>query len=375
MDFCLAEVIPFFDFKGEFIKEEKIKNGNINDTFLLSFQEENQQDRFILQRINRNVFRKPEKLMTNIVTILDHLRQKVISSGGDPDREVLSLINTKEGNYIHKSEQGHIWRAYKYIKGTRTYDLVEDPRHFYNAGKAFGRFQKLLRDFPARELYEIIPDFHNTPKRYRTFLKAVEDDPVNRVKEVREEIKFLNNRKDQLSVINDRLETGDLPLRVTHNDTKFNNVLIDDRTGEGICVIDLDTVMPGSALYDFGDAIRSGASTAAEDEPDLAKINLDLELFGHFTRGFLEYIGDFLVIPEIKYLAFSTILITLELGMRFLTDYLNGDVYFKTDYSQHNLVRTRAQFKLATDMEEKYSDMQKIIKKAIPDTLRGKQIN
>jgi len=360
----LDAVISNFEVSGDFIKDEKIKCGNINDTYMAIFKSENgSNNRYIVQRINHNVFKEPYKLMENVTAITQHIRKKVIKQGGDPSRETINFVPTQKGEYIYKCDYGNYWRAYNYIGDARTYQIVEDPIHLYNAGKAFGRFQKFLSDFPVKNLYDTIPDFHNTPKRFKVLLDAIDQDQAGRVKSVQSEINFIKKREPELSLISNLLESGQLPLRVTHNDTKFNNVLIDNKSGEGICVIDLDTVMPGSSLYDFGDSIRSGANTSEEDERDLTKISLDLGLFEEFTRGYLELAGEFLTPIEIKYLSFSARLITLELGMRFLTDHINGDVYFKTNYEGHNLVRTRAQFKLVQDMEFKYEKMERVVEK------------
>jgi hypothetical protein len=360
----LIEVIHGFNFNGEFNSVEPLECGNINDTYIVVCKGGSESVfRYILQKINHNVFKEPENLMKNVIAVTGHIRKKVIDQCGDSSRETLNFISVRDGGFVYKCSCGNYWRAYSYIDGVKTYQIVEDPLHFHNAGRAFGKFQRLLSDFPAEELYETIPDFHNTPKRYKTFLKAVEEDAAGRVKEVKQEIMFVKKRARFLSLLANFIERGDIPLRVTHNDTKFNNVLIDDKTGEGICVIDLDTVMPGSSLYDFGDSIRSGANTAGEEELDLSRVTMDLGLFDQFTRGFLEYTHDFLTPHEIEYLPFSANLITIELGMRFLTDYINGDVYFKTSRPDQNLHRARVQFKLVEDMEAKYNKMKAIVDK------------
>lgn len=360
----LTEVVSHFCFDGELISVEPLECGNINDTYIAVFRNGNGGvNRYILQKINHNVFKEPYNLMKNVLAITGHIRKKVIRQGGNPARETLAFIPLADGGFVHKCIHGNYWRAYSYIDDVRTYQTVENPVHFHNAGGAFGKFQRLLMDFPVGELYYTIPDFHNTPKRYQAFLKAVEDDAAGRVKTARPEIVFVKKRAGYMPVLADLIEKGDIPLRVTHNDTKFNNVLIDNNTGEGICVIDLDTVMPGSSLYDFGDSIRSGANPAGEEELDLSRVSLDLKLFEQFTRGFLEFTHDFLTPFEIAYLPFSAILITLELGMRFITDYLNGDIYFKTKHENQNLNRARVQFKLAEDMEAKYEEMKAIVKK------------
>lgn len=360
----LSNVISSFCFDGEFTSAEPLNYGNINDTYILTFKDNNGGvNQYILQRINHIVFKDPHNLMKNVIAITGHIREKVIEQGGDPSRETINFIPLADGGFLHKCIDGNFWRAYSYIDAASTYMVVENPVHLYNAGRAFGKFQRYLSDFHAEELFETIPDFHNTPKRYQAMLEAVKNDACNRVKTVRPEIRFVDERSDYLSKVVDDIKNGNVPLRVTHNDTKFNNVLIDDKTGEGICVIDLDTVMPGSSLYDYGDCIRSGANTADEEELDLSKVSLDMELFDQFTKGFLEFTNDFLTPAEISYLPFSAILITLELGMRFLTDYINGDVYFKTSHENQNLHRAQVQFKLVADMEAKFDEMRNIVDK------------
>lgn len=359
----LSEIISHFCIDGELIGIAPLECGNINDTYIASFNNDKRVHKYILQKINHVVFKEPVNLMKNVIAITEHIRGSVLRQGGDPERETLNFVPIADGGFVHKCIHGNYWRAYRYVDGACTYQIVENPVHFLNAGRAFGKFQRSLRDFPAEDLYATIPDFHNTPKRYLAFLDAVEQDAANRAEAAMQDIMFVKKRAKYLSILTDHIEKGNIPLRVTHNDTKFNNVLIDDKTGEGICVIDLDTVMPGSSLYDFGDSIRSGANPAGEEELDLTKVKLDLELFEQFTRGFLEYTFDFITPIEIVYLPFSAILITMELGMRFLTDYINGDVYFKTSRENQNLHRARVQFKLAADMESKLDEMRAIVEK------------
>jgi|LSQX01.2.fsa_nt_gb hypothetical protein len=363
-NFDFKNITKNFKFIGEFIKAEPYGHGHINDTFAVYFKKsDGDTHRYIMQRINHNVFKSPENLMENIKAVTSYLREKIIARGGNPDRETLNLIPTIDGKAYYKSKEGNYWRGYVFIENAQTYQVVEKPSHFYNAGKAFGNFQKLLSDFPAEKLHETIINFHNTEKRFRDFLEALDKDALCRAKEVQEEIEFAKKREKDVAVIVNLLNNNQMPLRVTHNDTKFNNIMIDDITGEGICVIDLDTIMPGSSLYDFGDAIRFGTNPAAEDEKDLSKVWMDLSLFEEFTRGFMETAGGFLTSIEIEYLAFSAKLMTFECGIRFLADYLNGDVYFKVHREGHNLDRARTQFKLVADMEEKMSLMNDIVRK------------
>ncbi len=365
-NFNIIKIVEKFKFKGKFIKAEPFGFGHINSTFVAYFEEEDSSvKRYIIQKINTNIFKSPENLMENIENVTNHLKNKVISYGGNPNRETLIIVKTNDGKSFYKNESGECFRAYIFIENAKTYQLVENPNHFYNSGKAFGKFQEYLSDFPADNLYETIQDFHNTAKRYETFLEAVKNNIKDRAAEVQEEIQFVMDRAEDTRVLVDLLNENKLPLRVTHNDTKFNNVMIDDITGEGICVIDLDTVMPGSALFDFGDSIRSGATTAEEDDPRLSNVSLSLELFESFTRGFLESAGKSLTELEIENLPFSAKLLTFECGMRFLTDYLNGDTYFRIHREKHNLDRARNQFKLVQDMEEKLEEMKLIVAKYI----------
>ena len=266
---------------------------------------------------------------------------------------------------MHRDATGDYWRAYRYIDNAVPYDVLEKPRHYYEIGRAFGEFQRRLRTFPAQRLHETIPDFHNTTRRFYAFVAAVAEDRAGRVDALEDEIEFFFERRKMMNEIVRRLKTGELPLRVTHNDTKSNNVLIDQETDEAICVIDLDTVMPGSSLYDFGDAVRFGASTAAEDEEDLSKIGLDMEKYRLFTEGFLRETNGFLTEKEIGLLPLGVKVITCELAMRFLTDYIDGDRYFKVNSPTHNLARAHAQMKLLTDIEVKEEEMYRVLMEII----------
>lgn len=358
------DITKHFKFEGEFINAKPYGLGHINDTYLVSFKTDNNTiSKYILQRINTNIFKTPERLMENIKNVTLHLQDKISACGGDIKRENLNLIPTQNGEYFYKSAEGDYWRAYIFIHGAQTYQVVVNLKHFYNAGKALGKFEQNLADFPADKLFETIPDFHNTYKRFLAFKEAVEKDPLNRAKEVEAEINFVLKRSEDTSILVNLFNEGKLPLRVTHNDTKFNNIMIDDVTGEGICVIDLDTIMPGLSLYDFGDSIRSGANPAEEDEIDLSKVCMDLELFESFTHGFIEGTNYSLTELELEYLPFSAKLMTFECGMRFLADYLNGDIYFKIHRPNHNLDRARTQFKMVADMEEKFDEMKSIVEK------------
>jgi hypothetical protein len=361
----IQDIVRHFEFEGTYKSTEPYGAGHINDTYIAHFQASNYPRRYILQRINQNVFLNPEGLMSNIQAVTNHLRNKIIAAGGDPNRETLTLIPTQDGECYIKTDQGDYWRAYVFINDAQTYEVVRNHDHVYNAAKAFGVFQKQLSDFPPNQLFETIPNFHNTRLRFEAFLEAVEKDALNLAKSCETEIRFATERVAETSILVDMLEQGELPERITHNDTKFDNVMIDDETGEGVCVIDLDTVMPGLTLYDFGDSIRSIANPAAEDEQDLGKVLFDSQAFNCFADGFLDAVGGMLIPIEIEQLPFSAILMTMECGMRFLTDHLQGDIYFKTHRRNQNLDRCRTHFKLVQDMEEQYDEMVRIVEKYV----------
>lgn len=361
---AFEKIIGNFKFQGDFTGAAPYGFGHINDTFAANFvNADGSKHRYILQRINCNIFKSPEKLMENIEKVTQHIKRKLSTKGEDFSRKTLNIIYTLDGKSFLKDGSGEYWRAYDFIEGARTYQIVENENHLYNAGKAFGNFQNLLCDFEADTLYEVIPDFHHTQKRYEAFMEAVKADKFSRAADVKAEIDFVIQRAAETGRIVEMLESRKLPVRVTHNDTKFNNVMIDDETGEGICVVDLDTVMPGSSLYDFGDAIRSGTNPADEDERDLSKVCMELGYFEKYTQGFLDATRDVLWDAEIEFLPLGAKLMTLECGMRFLTDHLNGDVYFKIHREAHNLDRCRTQFKMVADMEQKWDRMCETVKK------------
>lgn len=363
-EILLEEVIHAFDFEGVLKKKRPYGSGHINDTFLLTFEIERMgRIDVILQRMNTDIFKNPVELMENILNVTSFLRRKIMENKGDVDRETLTVIQTTEGLPYYVDSGGEYWRAYKFIFGATSYDQVESADDFYQSAVAFGRFQSLLADFPASTLHETIIGFHDTKARFKVFKEAVEKDICNRAHLVQEEINFVLAREEVANVLGDMLENKTLPLRVTHNDTKLNNVMIDDKTRKGICVIDLDTVMPGLAVNDFGDSIRFGASTGAEDEVDLDKIECDMKLFEIYTKGFIEGCDGKLTKAEIEALPVGAKVMTFECGMRFLTDYLQGDTYFKIHRENHNLDRCRTQFKLVADMETKWDTMNAIIKK------------
>lgn len=361
MPFNINEIKEQFNLRGEMTKYETIHNGHINSTFVLDFDNNGEISQYLLQQINVNVFAEPDKLMQNITGVTEHLKGIIRKNGGNPSRETLNFKKAKSGKAYFVSDDGRYWRCYDYVTNAYSCQSIEDPVVFYNSAVAFGNFQRLLADYPAESLFETIPNFHNTVSRYSDFLTAVEKNLSGRADNVKEEIAFAMAREADCHTVVDLIAEGKLPVRVTHNDTKLNNVLFDTDTNKGICVIDLDTVMPGSALYDFGDSIRFGANHAAEDEKDLSLVYLDLGLFEQYCRGYLSSAGKSLTKTEIEYLAFSAKLMTYECGLRFLGDYINGDTYFKTRYPEHNLDRCRTQFALVADIEKKYDDMKEIV--------------
>ena len=355
--FDLHEILEQYDFKGAYYDFSTIDNGHINNTFVLNFDDDGVQKQYILQQINTHVFTDPEALMRNYVGVTEFLQKKVAEAGGNPKRESLKVYYTKDGKPYYTDKGGRTWRVINYVINTVTYNLPDNPDICRKAGKAFGKFQQLLADYPIDSLCETIPNFHNTVSRFADFQAAVKNNLSGRADRVQPEVDFILSRQKDCGVLLDLLNKGELPLRVTHNDTKLNNVLFDKKTQEGICVIDLDTVMPGLSLYDFGDSLRFAGNTAAEDEKDLSKVHFNMEVYRSYTEGYLSTAGKSLTELEVYYLPFSCKLMTLECGMRFLGDYLNGDVYFKTAYPDHNLVRCRTQLKLVEEIEQKYTDM------------------
>ncbi|MBQ2118347.1 MAG: aminoglycoside phosphotransferase family protein [Clostridia bacterium] len=346
-----------FRLPGRILSVTPYGSGHINATYLVLVQERERPVRYILQRLNENVFKKPEEVMANIAKVTAHLKAR-----GGSDREVLSFLPADDGRLFAR-EEGGVWRLCRFAEDSVCLDTVDGERSLYECAFAFGRFQRDLADFPADSLYETIADYHNTPARFNAFREAVDADARGRAEGAREEIASVFAGRDFYSVLTDARARGELPLRVTHNDTKSNNVLLDKTTRRALCVIDLDTVMPGLSVTDFGDAVRFGASSAAEDEPDLRKVRLDIGLFRACAEGYLEGCGGMLEPGEIMLLPEGARMMAAECGMRFLTDYLKGDVYFRTDYPEHNLVRARAQLKLAKDMEDRFGEMKTIVRR------------
>jgi len=360
----LNEVLGAFDFGAPVVGAMRYGCGHINDTFCVHTQPvDDCCDCFILQRMSAAAFKHPDQLMANIVGVTDYLGEKITQAGGDRSREAMEVIRTRKGEDYYTDSQGGAWRVFPFVDNTYCYQTAETPELFAASGRAFGKFQRMLNGYPAETLYETIPHFHDTEDRLAKLKAAIEADTMGRVKECGPEIDFVMARQADCSVALQALRDGVLPLRVTHNDTKLNNVLIDKATGEGLCVIDLDTTMPGLAINDFGDSIRFGANHCAEDEKDLSKVNFDLELFEAYTRGFLAGAQGSLTETELQYLPWGAKLMTLECGIRFLTDYLDGDRYFRIHYAQQNLNRCRTQFKLVQDMEQAFSEMHRIVKK------------
>lgn len=346
----LREVVSHFSVAGVCISAHAYGNGHINDTFRVITEQEGVETFYVLQSINHYVFKEPFRVMENIVAVLDYLATE---HGGSP----LRVIPTLEGGSCYKDTSGNYWRMYNLVENSFSPETISSPEEFYECAYAFGKFQRDLADFPADTLHATIADFHNTPKRYETFLASVQADRAGRKAETAEEIAFVRARADFYATLEQAHRDGILPLRVSHNDTKSNNVLLGTDTHKSMCVIDLDTIMPGYSVTDFGDAIRFGANTAAEDEKDLSKVKLDMELFRIYAKGFLDGCGGSLPRGEVMLLPEGALMMTLECGMRFLTDYLDGDVYFKTAYPTHNLDRCRTQFRLAEEMEAHWEEM------------------
>ncbi len=349
---------------GRLVSKKPYGNGHINDTFLICCQTaKNTEKKYILQRMNHDIFKNPPQLMENMVHVTRYLREKILSQGGNPERETLNVIKTKNGADWYEDSDKNYWRVFPFIENSMCLEKVENAKDFYDSAAAFGNFQWMLADFPAETLHETIPNFHNTPSRLQDFQKAVQTGDKGRAALAQREISFVLDRAKEASVLTDLLSEGKLPLRVTHNDTKLNNILFDKDTHKALCIIDLDTVMPGLSLYDFGDSIRFGANTGAEDETDLTKVGLDLSLFAAFTKGYLEGCKGSLTATEIEMLPMGAKLMTYECGMRFLADFLTGDHYFKIHRENHNLDRARTQFQLVADMETKWDEMTAIVQK------------
>ncbi|MBP5308504.1 MAG: aminoglycoside phosphotransferase family protein [Clostridia bacterium] len=359
-DFC--KIISNFKLKGELVSCVRYGEGHINETYLAVVSDNGAETKYILQKINKNLFQNVDKLMNNIRLVTEHTRKKVAERGGNPDRESLSIVYAIDGKpYYRSPEYDEYFRVYIFITDAVAHQREERPGQFYQSAVAFGEFANMLADFNASELYEVLPDFHNTEKRFNDFKVSLAADKLGRAAGVQAEINFVLEREKYCKSLVNLIKTGQIPLKVTHNDTKLNNVMLDEKTDKPVAVIDLDTVMPGTICYDFGDSIRFGCNTAAEDEKDLSKVNFDIDLFEEYTKGYLSALGKSITPAEKNNLAFGAILMTYECGMRFLSDYLNGDTYFRIRREGHNLDRARTQFKLVSDMEKRFDEMKKIV--------------
>ncbi len=353
-----------FAIEGQYTRGEEVKSGHINSTYLVTYElEDGECRRYILQRINEKVFKDPLAVMRNVECVTSHINWKVLRRKRNLGGQTLSLYPHKTGRFYGYGEGGGIWRCYNYFEGCQTHDVVGNTRQAFEAGHAFGSFQDLVSDLPPDEIVETIPDFHDTRRRYQTLMEAVERDSCGRVGEVQMELEFVRRNEDVVDRLLRFKEKGDLPLRITHNDTKINNVLFDMETDEAVCVIDLDTVMPGLSLYDFGDLVRTATNPAAEDERDLGKVEMSIRVFESLVEGYLAAAGKILNEAEIAQMAFSGRLISIELGMRFLTDHLDGDRYFRVHRENQNLDRARTQLCLARQIEEREEEMNRFVLK------------
>ena len=363
MSISIESIVNQFCTEGEVVSYEPFGNGHINDTKLVTNKVGDKTVQYVLQKINKNVFKRPDLLMENYVGVTKFIRAKIEKMGGDPLREVLNAIPAKDGKPYVIDENGDFWRLLVYVTDSMSYDKVERPVQFYESAVSFGNFQYMLRDYPAHTLHETIVNFHNTPDRFRQLTEAIENNVAGRLSEVSAEVEFARAREGFTHTLEEAHKAGKLPLRVTHNDTKLNNILFDVNTGNPLCVVDLDTIMPGYSVNDFGDSIRFGATTALEDETDLSIVNFDISLYELYVKGFIEGAKGGLTEGELELLPIGAIMMTFECGMRFLADYLNGDTYFRIHRPTHNLDRCRNQFKLVADMEAHLDEMKAIVKK------------
>jgi hypothetical protein len=353
-----------FAVQGEFLLGEEIDSGHINSTYRATYRQKNGcEQRYVFQAINRNVFKNPYAVMQNVERVTRHINSRVLRLKKDLGGQTLNLFPARTGGSWVEDDHGSVWRCYNHIEGCVTYDVVENTRQAYQAARAFGSFQDLVSDLDASGITETIPDFHHTRKRFARLMEVAAADPLGRLDSVRNEFDFVKTRESLTGILLDLVADGAIPVRVTHNDTKINNVMIDADSDEAVCVIDLDTVMPGLALYDFGDLVRSATSPAAEDETDLSKVEMQMPMFEALVEGYLDAAGEFINDTEVEYLPHAGKLMTLEVGIRFLTDFLEGDVYFKTHHPLHNLDRCRTQLKLVGCIEEQEDEMRSFVKK------------
>ena len=358
----LKNVSRHFQIYGEILHAEPLKIGHINETYTATYDQGGNRVRYIHQKLNRNVFKNPAGVMKNLMRVTGHLRSKLEARNiRDLTRRTLVVIPTRAGKSYLENGNRDVWRTFVFVEGVKTYESVQSPEQAFQAGRAFGEFQSLLVDLPGGRLIETIPDFHHTPKRFDNFQRAVSADGYNRAAGAKAEIAFALKRAPMVGRIIEAMARRQIPERITHNDTKFNNVMLDIVTGEAMCIVDLDTVMPGCALYDFGDMVRTTTSPTLEDELDLTKVTMQMPMFKMLAKGYLSTAGQFLTRREKELIAFSGKLITFEIGLRFLTDYLSGDVYFRTHRPGHNLDRCRTQFKLVESIEKQETAMQKYV--------------
>src|SRR5690242_18989272 len=358
----LQEISKQFQIYGEILHAETFKIGHINETYSATYDQGGMRVRYIHQKINRTVFKNPPAVMENVMRVTTHIRRGLeTDSARDITRKSLIVIPTRTGKSFYRSTDGEYWRTFVFIEGVETFESVQSPEQAFEAGRAFGEFQRLLVDLPGGRLNETIPDFHHTRKRFTALQHAIQKDHFNRAKEAKSEIDFALKHEDLVDVILDAMAKRKIPERITHNDTKFNNVMLDTLTGEARCVVDLDTVMPGCALYDFGDMVRTTTSPTLEDERDLSKVKMHMPIFKQLAEGYLSAAGSFLTRAEKSLMAFSGKLITFEIGIRFLTDFLSGDTYFRIHRPAHNLDRCRTQFKLVESIERQEEAMQKYV--------------
>ncbi len=362
----IEAIAAHFRIPGLFIGGEPFGSGHIHDTYVLTYDQDGTATRYLLQQINHAVFRDPAALMENVRRITDHLRKKLHSLGEeDLNRKVLSCIFTHEDYPYYRNDRGNYWRALNFIEGAYIHETLKIPEIAYEIAKAFGFFQKMLLDFPGSCLHETIPDFHNTPKRLQVFEEAVETDPCERVASVKKEIEFAFDHRSLADLLIRPQEKGELPVRIVHNDAKITNVMLDNATGKGLVVIDLDTVMPGTILYDFGDMVRTATCPVEEDETDLSKVNIQMPFFEAVVHGYLESAGNFLTNAEKQYLTSSGKVIAFEQGIRFLTDYLSGDIYYRIHYRDQNLDRCRTQFKIVESIVAQEDRMEHLVEKLL----------
>lgn len=358
----LQEISKQFQIYGEILHAETFKIGHINETYSATYDQGGMRVRYIHQKINKGVFKNPVAVMKNVMRVTTHVRRRLEAlDARDITRRSLIVIPTRDGHPIYRSQDGEFWRTFVFVEGVQTYEAVQSPEQAFQAGRAFGEFQSMLVDLPGERLNETIPDFHNTRKRFTALQQAIQKDRFNRAKDAQPEIEFALRHEPIVDVILKAMTKGSIPERVTHNDTKFNNVMLDAVTGEAKCVVDLDTVMPGCALYDFGDMVRTTTSPTLEDEPDLSKVKMLMPIFQELAKGYLSTAGAFLTRAEKSLMAFSGKLITFEIGIRFLTDFLSGDTYFRIHRPDHNLDRCRTQFKLVESIEQQEAAMQKFV--------------